>query len=129
MCQGYIYRCPACRHKEELIWGIGFTNPEVALQERENILAGEHGPKAQTALETRPEAFVKVERAPYQCGACGKLESRTRITVKPPVGVPILQYCDCGSTMHLIRRNGKVICPACGEPMKKIDIVAVVMWD
>lgn len=129
MGQGYMVKCPACGHEEELIWGMGFTDPYVALQERENILAGEYGPKAQAALETHPEALVKIEMAPYQCGACGKLESRIRITVTPPIGVPIQQRCDCGSVMHLIRKNGRVICPSCGEPMPPTGEMIQVLWD
>lgn len=65
----------------------------------------------------------------YQCGACGKLESRLAVTVKAPVPVPILQQCDCGATMHRIRSGKDMLCPACREPLKKTDVVAVVRWD
>lgn len=129
MGQGYEVKCPVCGHKVELILGIGFTDPLIAIQERENILAGEYGPKAQTALETHPEALVKVEMAPYQCGVCGKVESRIRITVKPPIGVPIPQRCDCGAKLRLIRRNGKVFCPSCGKPMAPTGERIQVLWD
>lgn len=104
-------------------------SPLEADMERENILAGIYGPKAQAALVAHPEALVSVERAIYQCGACGKLESRLAITVKAPVRVPILQRCDCGATMRRIRSGKAMVCPACREPMKETDIVAVVMWD
>lgn len=76
-----------------------------------------------------PEAPVSVERAIYQCGACGKLESRLAVTVKAPVPVPILQRCDCGATMHRIRSGKDMVCPACRKPLKKTDVVAVVRWD
>ena len=83
----------------------------------------------QAALVAHPEAPVSVERAMYQCGACGKLESRLAVTVKAPVRVPILQRCDCGATMRRIRSGKAVVCPACREPLKKTDIVAVSLWD
>ena len=95
-------------------------SPLEADMERENILAGIYGPKAQAALVAHPEALVSVERAIYQCGACGKLA---------PVRVPILQRCECGATMRRIRSGKAMVCPACREPMKETDIVAVVMWD
>ena len=71
-----MYRCPKCGHEEELLSGVGFMSPVEADMERENILVGIYGPKAQAALIAYPEAPVSVERAMYQCGACGKLESR-----------------------------------------------------
>ena len=97
--------------------------------ERESILAGIYGPNAQAALVAHPEAHVRVERAMYQCGACVKLERRLAVTVKSPVPVPILQQCDCGATMHRIRSGKDMLCPACREPLKKTDVVAVVRWD
>lgn len=104
-------------------------SPLEADMERENILAGIYGPKAQAALVAHPEAPVSVQRAVYHCGACGKLESRLAVTVKAPVRVPILQRCDCGATMHRIRSGKDILCPACREPLKKTDVVAVTMWD
>lgn len=104
-------------------------SPLEADMERENILAGIYGPKAQAALVAHPEAPVSVERAMYQCGACGKLESRLAVMVKAPVRVPILQRCDCGATMHRIRSGKDMICPTCWEPLKKTDIIAVSLWD
>lgn len=99
MGKGYVYRCPKCGHEEELLSGVGFMSP------------------------------VSVQRAVYQCGACGKLESRLAVTVKAHVRVPILQRCDCGATMHRIRSGKDILCPACREPLKKTDVVAVVRWD
>ena len=104
-------------------------SPLEADMERENILAGIYGPKAQAALVAHPEAPVSVERAMYQCRGCGKLESRLAVMVKAPVRVPILQRCDCRATMRRIRSGKAMVCPACREPMKETDIVAVVMWD
>ena len=104
-------------------------SPVEADMERESILAGIYGTKAQAALIAHPEAPVSVERAMYQCGACGKLESRLAVTVKAPIRVPILQRCECGATMHRIRSGKDMRCPACREPLKKTDVVAVVMWD
>ena len=129
MGQGFVYRCSKCGHEEELLSGVGFMSSVEADMERESILAGIYGPKAQVALVAHPEAPVSVERAMYQCGACGKLEGRLAITVKAPVRVPILQRCDCGATMHRIRNGKDILCPACREPLKKTDIVAVTMWD
>ena len=108
---------------------MGFMSPVEADMERESILAGIHGAKAQAALVAHPEAPVSVQRAVYQCGACGKLESRLAVTVKATVRVPILQRCDCGATMHRIRSGKDILCPACREPLKKTDVVAVTMWD
>ena len=129
MGKGFVYKCPKCGHEEELHTGIGFMSPLEADMERENILAGIYGPKAQAALVAHPEAPVSVERAMYQCGACGKLESRLVVMVKAPVRVPILQRCDCGATMHRIKSGKDMVCPACREPLKKTDIVAVSLWD
>lgn len=129
MGKGYVYRCSKCGHEEELLSGVGFMSHVEADMERESILAGIYGPKAQAALVAHPEAPVSVERAMYQCGACGKLESRLAVTVKAPVRVPILQRCDCGATMHRIRSGKDMVCPACRDPLKKTDIVAVSLWD
>lgn len=129
MGKGYIYRCPKCRHEEELITGVGFMSIMEADVERENILGGFYGPKAQATLVAHPEALVDVEHAIYQCGACGKLESRLAVRISAPVRVPILQRCDCGATMHRIRNGKEMFCPTCREPLEKADIVARVMWD
>ena len=129
MGKGFVYRCPKCGHEEELLSGVGFMSPVEADMERENILVGIYGPKAQAALIAYPEAPVSVERAMYQCGACGKLESRLAVTVKAPVRVRILQVCQSGAARHGIRSGGDDLCPACREPLKKTDIVSVVMWD
>lgn len=127
--KGFVYKCPKCGHEEELLTGVGFMSPLEADMERENILAGIYGPKAQAALVAHPEAPVSVERAIYQCGACGKLESRLAVTVKAPVRVPILQRCDCGATMRRIRSGKAVVCPACREPMQKTGLAVAVLWD
>lgn len=129
MGKGFVYRCSKCGHEEELLSGVGFMSSVEADMERESILAGIYGPKAQTALVAHPEAPVSVQRAVYQCGACGKLESRLAVAVKAPFQVPILQRCDCGATMHRIRSGKDMVCPACREPLKKTDVVAVVRWD
>ena len=129
MGKGLVYRCPVCAFQKEYPVGCGFMSPLEADMERENILAGIYGPKAQAALVAHPEAPVSVERAMYQCGACGKLERRLAVTVKALVRVPILQQCDCGATMHRIRSGKDMVCPACRDPLKKTDIVAVSLWD
>lgn len=56
-------------------------------------------------------------------------ESCLAVMVKAPVRVSILQRCDCGATMHRNRSGKDMVCPACREPLKKTDVVAVVMWD
>ena len=129
MGKGYVYRCHKCGHEEELLSGVGFMSLVEAEVERERILAGIYGPKAQAALVAHPEAHVSDERAMYQCGACGKLESRLAGTMTAPVPFPILQRCVCGATMHRIRSGKDILCPACREPLKKTDVVAVVRWD
>ena len=129
MGKGFVYKCPKCGHEEELLTGAGFMSPLEADMERENILAGIYGPKAQAALVAHPEVPVSVERAIYQCGACGKLEIRLAVTVKAPVRVPVLQRCDCGATMHRIRNGKDMVCPACREPMQKTGLAVAVLWD
>lgn len=128
MGKGLVYRCPVCAFQKEYPVGCGFMSLVEADVERESILAGIYGPKAQAALVAHPEAHVSVETM-YQCGACGKLESRLAVTMKAPAPVPILQRCDCGATMHRIRSGKDILCPACREPLKKTDVVAVVRWD
>ena len=125
----FVYKCPKCGHEEELHTGIGFMSPLEADMERENIMAGIYGPKAQAALVAHSEAPVSVERAIYQCGACGKLESRLAVTMKAPVRVPILQRCDCGATMRRIRSGKDMVCPVCREPMQKTGLAVAVLWD
>lgn len=129
MGKGFVYKCPKCGHEEELLTGVGFMSPLEADMERESIWTGIYGPKAQAALVAHPEATVSVERAMYQCGACGKLESRLAVTVKAPVRVPILQRCNCGATMHRIRSGKAMVCPDCREPMKKTGLAVAVLWD
>lgn len=104
------------------------TGKEAAV-ERETILAGYYGPKAKTALIAHPEAAVKVEHALFQCGACGKLESRLAVTLKAPEQVRILQRCDCGKAMHRIRTGKDMGCPECKRPLEATDLMAVTMWD
>jgi len=127
--KGYTYQCPNCRFEEQYITGMGFMTDTEAFVERENILAGIYGPKAQSALVAHPETAVSVERALYQCGACGKLENRLAVKVSAPVRVPIYQRCDCGKIMHRIRAGKGMFCPVCREPLKETDIVAAVLWD
>lgn len=61
MGKGYVYRCPKCGHEEELLSGVGFMSPVEADMERESILTGIYGPKAQAALVAHPEAPVSVQ--------------------------------------------------------------------
>ena len=88
-----------------------------------------YGPKAKAALIAHPEATVEVEHARFQCGACGKLESRLAVTLKTPDQVRILQRCDCGKAMHRIRAEKDMVCPECKRPLEVTDLVAVTMWD
>lgn len=88
-----------------------------------------YGPKAKAALIAHPEATVEVEHALFQCGACGKLESRLAVTLKAPEQVRILQQCDCGKAMHRIRAGKDMVCPECKQPLEVTDLVAVTMWD
>ena len=104
------------------------TRTEAAV-ERETVLAGYYGPKAKAALIAHPEATVEVEHALFQCGACGKLESRLAVTLKTPDQVRILQRCDCGKAMHRIRAEKDMVCPECKRPLEVTDLVAVTMWD
>lgn len=100
-----------------MLTGIGFMAQQEAAVERENILAGIYGPKVKTALVTHPEAAVSVERAVYQCGACGKLESRLAVKVSAPVRVSIHQHCDCGEIMHRIRSGERYCLPQMQTPL------------
>ena len=127
--KGYTYRCPNCGLEKELLTGIGFMSLLEAATERESVLAGIYGPKVKTALVTHPEAAVSVERAVYQCGACGKLESRLAVTIKAAVRVPIHQRCECGKIMHRIRAGKDIVCPKCKHPFDATDLIAVTMWD
>ncbi len=126
---GFVYRCPKCGHEEQLLTGIGFMAQQEAATECENILAGIYGPKVKTALVAHPESAVSVERAVYQCGACGKLESRLAVKVSAPVRVSIHQHCDCGKIMHRIRAGEEMFCPVCLEPLKETNIVSAILWD
>lgn len=127
--KGHVYQCAGCGFQQEYLTGVGFMAPQEAARERENILAGNYGPKAQAALQSRPEARVDVEHALYQCGACGKLESRLAVKLTGPVRVHILQRCDCGAIMHRIRAGEEMLCPNCGKPFEETDVVGVTFWD
>lgn len=118
-----------CGFQTEYPIGRGFMTGMEAAVERETILAGYYDPKAKAALIAHPEAAVEVEHALFQCGACGKLESRLAVTVKAPIRVPILQRCDCGATMHRIRAGKDILCPVCREPLKKTGLAVAVLWD
>jgi ribosomal protein L37AE/L43A len=104
-------------------------NNAEAAQERENIMAGLYGPKAQAALMAHPEALVDAEHAVYQCGACGKLEGRLAVKITAPVRMPIRQHCDCGAVMHRIRAGEEMLCPSCGKPLGEDAVMAGVKWD
>ena len=76
MGKGFVYRCPMYGHEEELLTGVGFMSSLEADMERESILAGIYGPKAQAALIAHPEAPMSVERAMLErciesLGRCG----------------------------------------------------------
>ncbi len=58
MGKGNVYQCAGCGFQQEYLTGIGFMAPQEAAQERENILAGNYGPKAQAAIQSHPEADV-----------------------------------------------------------------------
>lgn len=126
---GKVYKCPMCEFQAEYPIGRGFITRTEAAVERETILAGYYGPKAKAALITHPEATMEVEHALFQCGACGKLESRLAVTLKAPEQVRIRQRCDCGKAMHRIREGKDMVCPKCKRPLKATDLVAVTMWD
>lgn len=129
MGKGLVYRCPVCSFQKEYPVGCGFMSPLEAATERENILAGIYGPKPKTAIVAHPEAPVEVEHALFQCGACGKLESRLAVTIKAAVRVPIHQRCECGKIMHRIRAGKDILCPKCKHPFEATDLIAVTMWD
>lgn len=118
-----------CGFQTEYPIGRGFMTGMEAAVERETILAGYYDPKAKAALIAHPEAAVEVEHALFQCGACGKLESRLAVMLKAPEQVRILQRCDCGKAMHRIRAGKDMVCPECKRPLEATDFVAVTMWD
>ena len=94
-----------------------------------NHLGGLLWPQGKSGHIAHPEATVEVEHALFQCGACGKLESRLAVTLKAPEQVRILQQCDCGKAMHRIRAGKDMVCPECKQPLEVTDLVAVTMWD
>ena len=51
---GYVYKCPACGHKEEYLIGVGFTAPTERLEAVERIKAGDYGPEPKAALGANP---------------------------------------------------------------------------
>ena len=81
---GRVYKCPVCGFQTEYPIDRGLITGMEAAVERETILVGYYGPKAKAALIAHPEATVEVEHARFQCGACGKLESRLAVTLKTP---------------------------------------------
>lgn len=129
MGQAFEYRCPVCGYHEEFLTGHGFISNAEATQEWENIMAGLYGSKAQAALIAHPEALVDAEHAVYQCGACGKLESRLAVKIAAPVLVSIRQYCDCGAVMRRIKAGEEMLCPSCGKPLGNDAVMAGVKWD
>ena len=54
MGKGFVYRCPKFGHEEKLLSGVGFMSPMEDDMERESILAGIYGPKAQAAMIAHP---------------------------------------------------------------------------
>lgn len=126
---GRVYKCSVCGFQTEYPIDRGFMTGTEADVEQETILAGYYGPKAKAALIAHPEATVEVEHALFQCGACGKLESRLAVTIKVAVRVPIHQRCECGKIMHRIRAGKDIVCPKCKHPFEATDLIAVTMWD
>lgn len=118
---GRVYKCPVCGFQMEYPIDRGFMTGTEAAVERETILAGYYGPKAKAALIAHPEAAVEVEHSLFQCGACGKLESRLAVTLKAPEQVRVLQRCDCGKAMHRIRAGKDMVCPECKRPLEATD--------
>jgi len=57
MGKGYVYRCPKCGHKEELLSGVGFISLVEDAMEQESILAGIYDPKANVAPRNRKPEF------------------------------------------------------------------------
>ncbi len=57
MGKGFVYRCPKCGHEEKLLSGVGFMSPVEADMERESILAGIYGTKANVAPRNRKPEF------------------------------------------------------------------------
>lgn len=129
---GYVYKCPACGHKEQYLTGIGFTNPSERLEAVERIKAGEYGPEPKAAIEGNHalEMAVDVEWALYQCPACFTLESRKRVkSMCHALKIRNHQFCDCGKEMRRFRRGMKLVCPSCWEPMTEADEIGEILWD
>ena len=129
---GYVYKCPACGHKEEYLIGVGFTAPTERLEAVERIKAGDYGPEPKAALGANPalEMAVDVEWALYQCPACFTVESRKRVkSMRHALKIRNHQFCDCGKEMHRFRHGMKMVCPSCRGPMSETDLKAEILWD
>lgn len=120
MGKGLVYRCPVCAFQKEYPVGCGFMSPLEAATERENILAGIYGPKPKTALVAHPEAPVEVEHALFQCGACGKLESRLAVTIKAAVRVQFTNGVSVGKSCTGSERGKIFFAPNANTPLKQL---------
>ena len=132
MGMGYVYKCPACGHKEEYLIGVGFTAPTERLEAVERIKAGDYGPEPKAALGANPalEMAVDVEWALYQCPACYKLDNRKWVhSLARDLKIRNHHFCDCGKEMRRFRHGMKMICPSCRGPMNEISEVDEILWD
>lgn len=133
MGNGYIYRCPKCRHETEYLIGVGFRGPTEREEAQARVFAGDFGPEAKAALATTPALAmaVDVEWALYQCPACLKLDSRIRVTSSThALKIRNHQFCDnCGTEMRRFRRGMKMICPSCRELMEEAEPICNILWD
>jgi DNA-directed RNA polymerase subunit RPC12/RpoP len=130
MGHGFIYNCPKCEHKAELLVGVGFCEPnptEIIL----DIQKGLYGDKAKDFLKAYPSYSIDAYLEIYQC-KCGNIENKYHVVLKAPNvrTLSIRHHCNkCGSVMKKLDEQPKVFpCPECGFSLE-LEMVDEILWD
>lgn len=130
MGNGFIYKCPNCRHETLLRMGIGFICPNPPEIEAD-VKAGLYGEKAKAFLNSYPKLLLHASLEIYRC-RCGNIQNEYHIVMKSDTGKRFFnrQRCDkCGSVMKLLTEPPeKVHCSECGSVMD-LDVIEEILWD
>ena len=130
MGNGYIYKCPKCKHEATLKMGVGFVCPNPPEIESD-IKDGLYGETAKAFVKEHPDYFVNASLEIYQC-KCRNIQNEYHVVLKAD-GVRSFvnkQHCkQCGSIMKMLSEPPKKIhCPECGSEIA-LDVIQKILWD
>lgn len=130
MGNGFIYKCPKCKHETTLRMGIGFVCPNPPEVEAD-VKAGLYGEKAKTFINEHPDYILDASLEIYQC-KCGNIQNEYHIVLKADnvKSFSNRQHCNkCGSVMKMLTEPPeKVLCSECGSEIA-LDVIQKILWD